>query len=91
MTLGFDPDSFWDQTIRTITAAMRGKNEAQRIEHNRQAWIAWHIAAFHRAKKMPSLKSLMAKKRPREQTWQEQAAIMQSWANARNKRLGIDG
>jgi hypothetical protein len=50
--------------------------------HNRTAWLAWHVAALSRAKKLPTLKSMMvSKKQPqRRQTWQEQMAVMDQWA-----------
>jgi hypothetical protein len=91
VTVGFDPDSFWHQTIRTIEIAMQGKNEAARIEHNKRVWMIWHLAALQRSKKMRSLKSMMMKKRPRVQSIEEQQAIMAGWSEARNKRLSDNG
>jgi hypothetical protein len=84
--IGFDPDSFWDQTFRTLSAAMHGKLKASRHEHNQRAWLAWHIAALYRAKKMPKLKSMLARDKPRVQSWQEQAAVMEKWAAAHNAK-----
>lgn len=50
-----------------------------RNEHNARAWLAWHVAALYRAKKMPPLKKLMAQEKRRRQTWQEQLQIAQLW------------
>jgi hypothetical protein len=89
--LGFDPDSFWDQTFRTLTIAMHGKLRAARRDHNQRAWLAWHIAALQRTKKLPKLASLFAKEKPRQQSWQEQQMIMSSWAAAHNAKVNPDG
>jgi hypothetical protein len=88
--IGFDPDSFWDQTIRTLAIAMHGKLRAARRDHNQRAWLAWHIAALQRAKKLPRLKSMLAREKPRIQSWQEQVNIMQKWAMAHNAKLGAN-
>lgn len=85
--VGFDPESFWDQTIRTVCAALHGKHRAAIRDQNARAWMVWHIAALQRAKKLPKLKTMMVKEKPRVQSWQEQQMIMQSWATAHNARL----
>jgi hypothetical protein len=86
--IGFDPETFWDQTIRTLLIAMNAKLRAARRDHNHRAWLVWHVAALQRMKKLPRLKSMYAKEKPRPQTWQEQAMIMQSWASAHNTKYG---
>ena len=41
-----------------------------RNEHNARAWLAWHIAALQRQKKLPPLKNLQMRERPRkQQSW----------------------
>src|SRR5262245_20978433 len=60
--LGYDPESFWDQTPRTSSLDFDALQEIQINRHNDRAWLAWHVAALHRAKKMPQLNSLMARK-----------------------------
>lgn len=50
-------------------------------EHNERMQIAWHVAALQRSKKMPKLKTLLAKvAEPKKQSWQEQMAVMDMWA-----------
>jgi hypothetical protein len=88
--IGFDPDSFWDQTFRTMSIAINGKLRAARRDHNQRAWMVWHIAALQRSKKLPRLKSMIAKEKPRAQSWQEQASIMQLWAAGHNAKLRAD-
>lgn len=36
--------------------------EERQNRHERDAWLAWHIAGLGRAKKMPALKELMGRK-----------------------------
>lgn len=49
-------------------------------EHNERMSLAWHIEALHRTKRLPKLKTLMAKTATRrKQTWQEQMAVMDAW------------
>jgi hypothetical protein len=70
-----------------MAIAMHGKTKALRREHNSRAWLAWHIAALQRTKKLPTLRSMLAKEKPRAQSWQEQIEIMRQYAAAHNKRL----
>jgi len=49
--------------------------------------LAWHVEAFRRSKKLPSLKSLMLREKPRAQSWQEQQAVMQKFATAHNAAI----
>jgi hypothetical protein len=57
-------------------------------EHNARVWLAWHIAALQRMKKMPDIKRMMLNNaaHPR-QTWQQQLMIMSEWAARRNAWL----
>lgn len=53
--------------------------DEKRIEYEQKAraWLAWHIVALDRTKRLPPLKSLVGPAKPerKAQTWQEQAAI----------------
>ena len=57
-------------------------------EHNARVWLAWHIAALQRMKKLPDIKKLLINNtsRPR-QTWRQQLQIFSEWANRRNAWL----
>jgi hypothetical protein len=49
-------------------------------EHNNRAWLAWHIVALDRSKRLPKLQSMMARRQSRSrQSWQEQQRIMGQW------------
>ena len=58
MMMGYDPDSFWEQTPRTLSLAFDAHNEMQIKDHNDRAWLAWHSAGLGRAKRMPPLSRL---------------------------------
>ena len=76
VSLGFDLESFWDQTARTIQIAYEGAIERRRLEHNDRAWLAWHVAAMSRGKRLPALRTLMQKRRP---TVEETTAGLAAW------------
>lgn len=63
---------------REVTAAVNRHGS----EHNARAWLAWHMAALQRSKKMPPLKTMMWREKKRRQTWQEQLHIAQLWQAA---------
>lgn len=48
-------------------------------EHNARAWLAWHVAALYRSKKLPALKTMLWREKKRRQTWQEQLKIAELW------------
>jgi hypothetical protein len=60
---------------------MAGRQRRITREHNDRAWLAWHVAALTRAKKLPDLVKLQINQRHRRprQSWQEQFAIMGRW------------
>lgn len=63
-----------------MRAIIGGAQDRLLREHNERAWLAWHVAALSRAKKMPKLKTMMSKAASRRtQTWQEQMAVMDAW------------
>jgi hypothetical protein len=82
---GQDPSLFWRLTLREIRTILDGVAIRLEREHNDRAWLAWHIEALARQKKMPRLKELttrMAAKPKRRQTVEEQIAIAQAWTAA---------
>jgi hypothetical protein len=64
---GCDPARFWTITPAEAAREMRGRASVRRHEQQQMAWLAWHIEALARSKKMPSLQEMTgAKARPRE-------------------------
>jgi len=84
--LGLDPDQFWRKTGREILAICEGKQIQIRREHNESAWAAWHMAALGRAKKFPTLDSMMIRER-RRQSWQEQKELATAWVLASGGKI----
>lgn len=63
-----------------MSAIISGANERLVREHNQHAWLAWHIAALQRSKRLPKLKTLLAKQQSHRRTnWQQQMAVMDQW------------
>ena len=50
---------FWSLTPRETYAAIEAVSWRLEREHRRDAWLAWHIAALSRAKRLPALKKLL--------------------------------
>lgn len=61
-----------------------GHRETIQREHNERAWLAWHIEALRRQKKLPKLEKMLIKERKR-QTWQQQMQVMGMWAAVMKK------
>lgn len=90
--LGYDIDSFWDQTPRTLGLAFDAGNEKLRIEHNERAWLAWHTAALHRVKRPPALSKLQVARpvsgRPQ---WQDQLEGLKRWVEQTGGKVIYNG
>lgn len=81
--LGFDLETFWDQTPRTLSLAFEAGNENLRMAHNDRAWLAWHVAGLQRIKRMPSLSNLQVARKPTQQTrLDEQLEGLKNWVQA---------
>lgn len=70
-----------------MAIALHGKSRTLRREHNNLMWLAWHVAALQRTKRLPPLKRMLAREKPRAQSWQEQLEIMRGFASAHNAKL----
>lgn len=63
-----------------MEAIVGGANDRLLREHNERAWLAWHVSALQRTKKLPKLKNLISKPAAsKRQTWQQQMAVMDQW------------
>lgn len=81
MAMGFEPDAFWDQTVRTITLAFQATTQRLEREHNERMSLAWHVAALSRTKKLPKLQTMLARSTVKRapQSWQQQLEIAKMW------------
>lgn len=89
MEAGLDPSHFWTLTYREISAILDGAAKRLRREHDERTWLAWHIAALQRAKKLPKLETMMSRKSSRKnrQSVDEQIAVARAWHAAVTKRV----
>jgi len=74
-----------------LHAHFEGATQRFEREHDARAWLAWHVAALYRMppRKFPKLKTLLAPKRRRTQSWQEQCAVMDAWVMV-TKRIEVE-
>ena len=59
MEAGCDPARFWTITPAEAAREMQGRTTVRRHEQQQMAWLAWHIEALARTKKLPPLKDMM--------------------------------
>lgn len=81
MEAGLDPDRFWQVTPRQAENEIGAAAKRRHQHHNELAWLAWHIAALGRTKKMPKLKDMLheAPGQKRRKTWQEMHDAAKAW------------
>jgi len=54
---------------------MRARGKILINQHNERVWLAWHIAALSRTKRLPELNSILYQEPRPAQSWQEQFEI----------------
>ena len=71
MEIGGDPGRFWAITPREIRRETKAMAAIKREDHDKTAWLAWHIAVLTRMdhKKFPPLEKMLSRKR--QQTREE--------------------
>lgn len=84
MSAGLDPGQFWRLTIREIEAVLKGVGARLSREHDANAWLAWHIEALARVKKMPKLTDMQTSKpaKRRKMTPEEMISMAHLWTAA---------
>ena len=78
---GLDPAEFWRITPRVFEVHLAGAVDRLEREQSDRAWLAWHIAALQRTKKLPRLRDLQPRSRPKTgaQSPAEMIAIARQW------------
>lgn len=84
---GYDHESFWDQTPRTLSLTAKAYNERMTDEHNERAWLAWHIAGLGRTKRMPPLRSMLAQNPTNKPKWEDQLEGLKRWVHATGGKI----
>jgi hypothetical protein len=67
----------WGLTPRIAAAVLRGAHRRVLDEHNDRAWMAWHVAALQRMKRMPRLGELLAREH-KPQSTQDMVAMFEA-------------
>jgi len=78
------PELFWRLTLREIAVILKGASANLRRRHDEAAWLAWHIEALARAKKLPKLETMQSKapRKSRRMTPEEMISMAHLWAAA---------
>lgn len=69
-----------------MKARLDGAAKRIKREHNLTAWLAWHVEALHRTKKLPKLREMMIAEKQKPlppQTPEQIEAILRGWMDAR--------
>ena len=64
--IGLDLDRFWLMTPWQFSLAVEGWNKQREMQRDSDLFLAWHSAAFQRAKKMPKLSKILEKPKPKQ-------------------------
>ncbi len=64
--VGISPESFWDMTLRENFLLIDGFLYRQQLSTEQRVSSAWLMANWSRAKRMPSLKSILSKLKKRK-------------------------
>jgi predicted site-specific integrase-resolvase len=80
--LGYDPESFWDQTQHTFELAVEAYNERFAIAHNNDVRLAWNTAGLIRVKKQPRIETLYMQSQKQKDDLDEQLEGLKNWVAA---------
>lgn len=61
LAAGIGAREFWDLTPRELGMVFEAALRRREREMERDTWLAWHVAALVRLKRLPPLRSLLAK------------------------------
>lgn len=70
--------------MREIAVILKGAGLRLTREHDANAWLAWHIEALARTRKLPKLGEMQSGKpqKRRRMTPEEMIAVAHQWTNA---------
>jgi len=70
--VGISPEEFWDMTLRENFLLIDGFLYRQQLSNEQRVSSAWLMANWSRAKRMPSLKSILSKIKKRKPKTQDE-------------------
>jgi hypothetical protein len=75
-------------TFREIEYVLAGVAMRLKREHNETAWLAWHVEALARSKRLPKLRELMGDEvKPGKRMSPEQLeAVTRAWLESTNRK-----
>ena len=84
MGAGMDSQLFWHMTLGEIHNVMKGAAARLRRQHDLAAWVAWHVEALARTKKMPKLERMQSgsTRRKRQLSADEMISLAHAWTAA---------
>jgi len=65
--MGLSPDEFWSLTPYEFNLTIDGFLAKEERKNNDIIYLAWHVEAFARAKRLPKLQTLLKKRKPKSQ------------------------
>lgn len=71
--MGLTVEGFWALTPRELAATFAAAGWRREREQARDLWLAWHVAALGRARKMPPLHRLLNPPKTKRLTPEERA------------------
>ena len=82
MYLGIDPLVVGEYTPYELSLIAKGKKESEQREFESKLTLAWHIEAFSRQKRLPSLEKILkdARRTPRKKSGSRSDAILKAMA-----------
>ncbi|WP_137387965.1 phage tail assembly chaperone [Rhodoligotrophos defluvii] len=82
---GLQPGQFWELTPHELRLFLAGAADRERARYRRAVWAAWHQAGFARAKRMPSLTTVLDRvdgRKPRRMSPDDQLRMITMLNNA---------
>jgi len=85
---GIPVSEFWAMNVPETQMAMQAAVQREKRADEDRAWLAWHIAAFTRAKTMPSLNVALGRNKTRTLT-PDEAAVRRAELEEISARMGV--
>lgn len=94
VSAGVNPSHFWALTPYETRLAVEGLNARAAAEYRRSAWLAWHIEAFQRSKRLPPLADVLGRmtgEKPKRMTGPEMLQAVEMLNAALGGKVEVSG